>query len=83
MSSRNLPEIKGGKKGNRTKSKRNKKVSRRVRFKVQHGGNPSIIEFTGTTRGAFLGRDIVNGTPTVDASPYVQPSLNVYAHPLA
>ena len=83
VSSRILPEIKGGNKGRRTKTKRNKKALKRVRFKIQHGGNASVIEFTGTTDGAFIGRDIINGESTLEPAPYIQPALNVYAHPLA
>lgn len=83
VSSRNLPEIKGGKKGRRTKTKRNKKASKRVRFNVQHGGNLSIVEFTGTTDGAIIGRDLINGESVLEPEAYIQPALNVYAHPLA
>lgn len=78
VSSRNLPPIKGGK-----RTKRAKKQLKRIRYKVQKGGNPTVIEYTGTTHGATLGRDLINGTTVVDPAPYVQPTLNIYAHPLA
>jgi hypothetical protein len=78
ISSRNLPNFKGGK-----RSKRAKKTLKRIRFKIQRGGNPSAIEYTGTTPGAFMGRDLINGTTVIDPAPYVQPTLNIYAHPLA
>lgn len=66
-SSRNLPDMKGG---------------RRRRNRKQSGGNSNVIEYTGTTSGAFLGRNLINGVTTVDPAPYVQPTLNINAHPM-
>jgi len=78
ISARNLPDIKGGK-----RTKRAKKYLKRIKYKVQKGGNPTVIEYTGTIDGAILGRELINGTTVVDPAPYVQPTLNIYAHPLA
>jgi len=48
----------------------------------QKGGTTNVIEYTGTTNGAFFGRDLINGVPNVDPAPYVQPTLNINAHPM-
>lgn len=63
-------------------SARNLKGGRRRRNRKQTGGNSNVIEYTGTATGAFLGRNLINGVTTVDPAPYVQPTLNINAHPM-
>jgi hypothetical protein len=77
MSSRNLPDIIGGKKRRNTK-RRHKMRGGNVDFFLGNGSSNNALTSFGSIDGALMGKSIISGQQLTDGSVFNQPAYSTY-----
>ena len=77
MSSRNLPNIGGGKKYRNTKRHR-KMRGGNVDFFLGNGSSNNALTSFGSIDGALMGKSIISGEQLTDGSVFSQPAYSIY-----